>query len=107
MYPQKTSNLLEMRYQIKEIDRYALKAPWSGYIITDWCTWETVRKLSVRLFLFDMLNKYGLADFITSVSDSLSAENSMYNQHHNHRICACMNFYFTSIIWRNVFGCYL
>lgn len=35
MYPQKTSNLLEMRYQIKEIDRYALKAPWSGYIITD------------------------------------------------------------------------
>lgn len=84
--------------QIKGIDRYLLKTLLRVVmlLLTD-VPGKQSRSCQFNIFLFVMLNKYGLTAFITSVSNALSAENSMYNQHHDQRICVCMNFYAVSI----------
>lgn len=70
--------------QIKGIDRYLLKTLLRVVmlLLTD-VPGKQSRSCQFNIFLFVMLNKYGLTAFITSVSNALSAENSMYNQHHD------------------------
>lgn len=101
--PSKDFMQMFKKKEIKEIDREFLKTLLRVVVssMTECCTWETIRKLSVQLFLFEVWNKYGLTAFKTSVSYSLSTGNLTYNQHHSHRncVCACEYFYSRNIIW--------